>query len=296
MEMRYTRRFAVVAAVLGGFWATSATVARAADTSVDEALKAAIADSSRTGENVPRDVYRHPYQTLTFWGLKPGLKVIEIEPGGGYWTEILAPYAKATGGQYGTTIPDLSNPKIPAAARKYVTDFKARFAAEDKFGKVQWIAMSSEESPLGPPGSADMVITARNIHDWMWTQGQLEKVLAGFYAVLKPGGILAVEDHRADPRPQVIDAHDGYVNTKFLVDAVEKAGFKLEAASEINANPKDTKDYPFGVWTLPPTNARKAPGYMETWPGRPADSTLLEPAKYQAIGESDRMTLRFRKP
>lgn len=295
MKVRYTRRFVMSTIAAGGVWASSGAALLAADAPVDEALKAAIADRARSAENVPRDAYRHPYQTLTFWGLKPGLNVIEIEPGGGYWTEILAPYAKATGGQYGTTIPDLSNPKVSDAARKYVADFKARFAAEDKFGKVQWIAMSGEESPLGPPSSADMVITARNIHDWMWTPGELDKVLAGFHAVLKSGGILAVEDHRADPRPQVIDAHDGYVNTKFLVDAVEKAGFKLEAVSEINANPKDTKDYPFGVWTLPPTNARKTPPYLQTWPGRPADSALLDPAKYQAIGESDRMTLRFRK-
>ena len=128
----------------------------------------------------------------------------------------------------------------------------------------------------------------------MWFPGQLDKVLKDFHAVLKPGGILAVEDHRADPRKQVTDAHDGYVNTAFLVAAVEKAGFKLEASSEINANPKDTKDYPLGVWTLPPTNATTKQPYMLGWPGMNPDAKL-ESEKYKAIGESDRMTLRFRK-
>jgi predicted methyltransferase len=151
-----------------------------------------------------------------------------------------------------------------------------------------------KDGGLGPANSADMVITARNIHDWMWFPGQLDKALKDFHAVLKPGGILAVEDHRADPRPQVQDARDGYVNTATLVAAVEKAGFKLEASSEINANPKDTKDYPFGVWTLPPTNATGKLGFMLDWPGLHPDAKL-EPEKYKAIGESDRMTLRFRK-
>lgn len=174
--------------------------------------------------------------------------------------------------------------------RKFVADFKARFAPYD----AAWAVWGQNFGPLGAPGSADMVITARNIHDWMWEPGQLDKVLAHFHAVLKPGGILAVEDHRADPRPQITNAHDGYVSTAFMVAAVEKAGFKLDASSEINANPKDTKDYPFGVWSLPPTNAKEVLGFMKSWPGR-AEGAPLDPEKAKAIGESDRMTLRFRK-
>ena len=292
MKFQLARTIAAFAIGLG----TLTTPAGAANAPDDAALKTAIADSARPAADTARDKYRHPSETLVFWGLKPGLTVVEIEPGTGYWTEILARYAKATGGHYVATEPDLSGPKVPDRARQYFKEFRARFAAEDKFGKIRWATWGEEKGgALGPAGSADMVITARNIHDWMWTPGQLDMVLGNFFAVLKSGGILAVEDHRADPRPQVPDAHDGYVNTAFLVAAVEKAGFKLEASSEVNANPKDTKDYPFGVWTLPPTNAKTAPPYLTTWPGRPADAPL-DPARYQAIGESDRMTLRFRKP
>jgi predicted methyltransferase len=142
--------------------------------------------------------------------------------------------------------------------------------------------------PLGPPGSADMVITARNIHNWLWVPGQLDKAMKDFHAVLKPGGILAVEEHRADPRPMAEQggrlASDGYVSTKAVIEAATKAGFKLDGQSEVNANPKDKKDHPFGVWTLPPTN-RVGRTLPANW----------DPAVYKAVGESDRMTLRFKK-
>jgi predicted methyltransferase len=273
------------------FLAFTTTAAAAADA----ALQAAIAGAQRSPQNLARDAARHPYETLTFWGLKPGQTVIEVSPGTGYWTEILAPYARATGGAYVATAADLADPNLPEPARKGRAAFEARFADEARFGKIGYVGWGLKSGPLGPPGSADMVITARNIHDWMWTPGALDKFLADFYAVLKPGGVLAVEEHRADPRPQVPDARDGYVATAVLVAAVEKAGFRLEASSEVNANPKDTKDYPFGVWTLPPTNRTAFPPQSVSWPGRPADAPL-DPARYQAIGESDRMTLRFRKP
>lgn len=277
-----------------GIIAGAMSLAAAAD-APDAALKAAVADKARPAADSARDQYRHPAETLAFWGLKPGLNVIEIDAGGGYWTWILAPYAKATGGHYGTTVPDPNDPRMTDRGRKYLADFKARYADESKYGKVNWVVWSEEkEGGLGPANSADMVITARNIHDWMWTPGQLDKVLKDFHTVLKPGGILAVEDHRADPRKQVQDARDGYVSTDFMVKAVEKAGFKLESSSEVNANPKDTKDYPLGVWTLPPTNATTKQPYMLDWPGLKPDAKL-EPEKYKAIGESDRMTLRFRK-
>jgi predicted methyltransferase len=258
-------------------------------------LRAAIADGFRLPEHVARDPHRHPYETLAFWGLKPGLSVLEIAPGTGYWNEILAPYAKATGGQYAATMPDETRADFPADARPRIVAYKGRYADAAKFGKVVWSDWSpSRTTPLAPANSVDMVITARNIHDFMWFPGQTEKALKDFHAVLKPGGILAIEEHRADPRKQVTDARDGYVNTDFLVAAVEKAGFKLDAASEINANPKDTKDYPLGVWALPPTNATTRLPFMLDWPGLKPDGKL-EPEKYKAIGESDRMTLRFRK-
>lgn len=283
------RSFVVLAMAAGAVSLSSAEEAP------DAALKAAIADGFRTKEHVVRDVHRHPYETLVFWGLKPGLKVLEVAPGTGYWNEILAPYARATGGHYTTTMPDENRADFPAEARPRIVAYKGRYADAAKFGKVTWSDWSpSRDRPLAPPGSVDMVITARTIHDFMWFPGQTEKALKDFHMVLKPGGILAVEEHRADPRKQVTDARDGYVDTAYLVAAVERAGFKLEASSEINANPKDTKDYPLGVWALPPTNATGRLPFMQDWPGLKPDAKL-EPEKYKTIGESDRMTLRFRK-
>lgn len=262
-----------------------ALTARAAD---DAALKAAVASADRAPANVARDGARHPYETLKFWGLKPGLTVIEVSPGGGYWTEILAPYAKATGGTYVATAADLNNPKISDGARKGRADFEAKFSDAGKYGAIQYVGFGPVSGPLGAPGSADIVITARNIHNFMYQGDMLTKSMTDFFAVLKPGGVLAVEEHRADPRPEVPGVTDGYVSVATVVAAAEKAGFKLDAQSEVNANPKDTKDHPFGVWTLPPVK-RTAPA------GQPADPAF-DRTKYDAIGESDRMTLRFVKP
>ena len=141
---------------------------------------------------------------------------------------------------------------------------------------------------LAAPGSVDLILTARNIHNLLWTPGQLDSTLKLAFAALKPGGYLAVEEHRADPRPQKGDARDGYVATATVIEAAKAAGFILDASSEINANPKDSKDHPFGVWTLPPER-QSAPE------GKPVDPAF-DRAHYDAIGESDRMTLRFRKP
>jgi predicted methyltransferase len=242
----------------------------------DTALTAAAGSSHRPAGDTARDGARHPVASLGFWGLKPGQTVIEIAPGGGYWSEILAPYAKQTHGHY------------IAAMGKADQKLPARFADAGSYGDIKYTVFNATSGALGPAGSADLVLTARNIHDWMWTPGYAEKGMKDFYAVLKPGGILAVEDHRADPRPQIGDARDGYVATANIVKMAKAAGFVLEASSEINANPKDTKDHLFGVWTLPPTR-RSAPD------GQP-DNPNFDHRKYDAIGESDRMTLRFRKP
>ncbi|HEX4177786.1 MAG TPA: hypothetical protein VHY57_05085 [Rhizomicrobium sp.] len=242
----------------------------------DSRLAAAVAAPSRAAENTVRDRFRHPEASLEFWGVKPGQTLIEIAPSNGYWTEILAPYGKATGGHY------------IAAEGRAGQMLPAKFADKGTYGDIAYTVFNHTSGPLGPPGSADLVLTARNIHDWLWTPGYAEKGMADFFAVLKPGGILAVEDHRADPRPQVGDAHDGYVATATIVNLAKKAGFVLDASSEINANPKDTKDHPFGVWTLPPTR--------RSTPDGNTDNPNFNHAKYDAIGESDRMTLRFRKP
>jgi len=230
----------------------------------------------RTPANVARDRFRHPAKSLAFWGLAPGMTVVEIEPSGGYWTEILAPYLKVTHGRY-----------VAAVGEEGADAFKARFSDPAAWGHVEMVDFSGTSGPLVGNGAADLVLTARNFHNWMWEPGLTDKVLADFHAALAPHQILALEEHRADPRPMVPGAPDGYVSTAYLTNAVEAAGFTLEASSEINANWQDTKDYPFGVWTLPPTRRTHARGQAT-----PAD---FDPDKYEKIGESDRMTLRFRR-
>jgi predicted methyltransferase len=232
----------------------------------DKALDAAIASSGRSPASVARDAYRHPYASLVFWGLKPGQTIVELDAGeAGYWREILQPYAAATHGRYVGAAP---------------------YFAEGPQGSRRDLS-----SPLTEPGSADLVLSARNIHNYMWQPGLLQKVLADAHAALKPGGVLAVEEHRADPKAQVDapgrPAGNGYVSVANVVSAVQGAGFTLEARSEINANPKDIKDYPFGVWTLPPVRQSSS--------RRVAPLSAADRARFDAIGESDRMTLRFRK-
>ncbi|HEX3429679.1 MAG TPA: hypothetical protein VHT03_02240 [Rhizomicrobium sp.] len=274
-------RAGFVAAFLALFSCLTVSQAGALPTGVqpgiwaDGALASAVRSPIRNPKNVARDRYRHPRESLSFWGLRPGMTVLEIWPSAGYWTEILAPYAKATGGKY-------------IAAVESGRTLPAKFADKAVYGDIETTAFGKDSPPMVPAGRVDLVLTARNIHDWMQTPGWPEKAMADFYAALKPGGILAVEQHRADPRPMKPDASDGYMSTASVVQLAEKAGFKLEAQSEINANPKDTKDHPFGVWTLPPTR-QSAPG------GQPPNPAF-DHSKYDAIGESDRMTLRFRKP
>lgn len=253
----------------------------------DAQLQAAVAGSQRSAEHKARDAARHPVETLTFWGLKPKQTVIEISPGSGYWTEILAPYAKATGGTYVATAADLQNPNLSEAAKKGRAAFEAKYADTAKYGPITYVGFGPVSGPLGPANSADLVITARNVHNWATQPGLLDKVMKDFHAVLKPGGVLAVEEHRKDPKAEAPNWADGYMSEATVIAAAEKAGFKLAAKSEVNANPKDTKDHPFGVWTLPPVRRSSAPGQS-------ADPNF-DRAKYDAIGESDRMTLRFVK-
>lgn len=268
--------------------ALSALLLSTAAQAEDATLKEVIAGPQRSEAHVARDGARNPYDSLVFWGLKPGQTVVEISPGSGYWTEILAPYAMKTEGTYVAGVADLADPALSDGARRGREAFEAKYADEAVFGDITYAGFGAASGPLGEPASADIVLTARNIHNWMWRDGMLDKALADFYAVLKPGGYLAVEEHRADPRPEVEGARDGYVATATVIAAAEKAGFKLDESSEINANAKDTKDHPFGVWTLPPVRRSSASG------GEPAAD--FDRAKYDAIGESDRMTLRFVKP
>jgi predicted methyltransferase len=269
-------KLSVVAAALGALVLCAPVLADTVVTTPDATLFAAVHSPQRLATDVARDRYRHPAESLAFWGLRPGMTVLEIWPSGGYWTEILAPYAKATGGRYIAALSSAAHP-LPA-----------RFADKGLYGDIATAIFNEKSGPLAPPATIDLILTARNLHDWMWTPGMAEKSMADFFAALKPGGILAFEEHRADPRPMVKDATDGYVSTTYVIELAQHAGFTLDAQSGINANPKDTKDHPFGVWTLPPSRQDAPSGQ----PPNPA----FDHTKYDAIGESDRMTLRFRKP
>jgi predicted methyltransferase len=257
-------------------------------------IEAAVAGEWRSADDRSRDALRHPAAALEFWGLSPGMSVLEIQPGGGWWTEILAPYAHANGGSFSATAADLANPELPAAARTAREAFAARFAAKPEvYGTVNLVNMGAKSAPL-PAANYDLILSARSVHGWI-NNNLADKMFTDFFQALKPGGILAIEQHRAnegtDPSDPIKGTTSGYVMQSAVVAMAEKAGFTLEASSEINANAADTKDHPFGVWTLPPT-ARTRP-YSE---GADASDPKFDRSKYDAIGESDRMTLKFRKP
>jgi predicted methyltransferase len=233
----------------------------------DEALAKAVAGEHRSPNFVARDAARKPQEVLEFIGVKPDMTVVEISPGGGYWTEILAPYLRDKGTYY-TAI-------SPRAADNWKKKLDGN---KDLYGKIKVTDMTKGE--VAPAGSADVVITARNVHNWM-SQGPADPVFATFYRALKPGGILAVEEHRAsNDQPQDPKAANGYVREDYTIAIAERVGFKLVGRSELLANPKDTKDHPKGVWTLPPSLAL---GEQDR-------------AKYQAIGEADNFLLKFQKP
>ncbi len=274
--------------LVAGAGATSAEVAATA--TPDPTLVAVVNGDWRDADAKARDKYRHPIESLTFWGLKPGMTILEIQPGSqSWWTEILAPYAKRTGGAFFVTGADLDNPELSAGARKSREEFEARYGANpDLYGKVHVLNWGAKSKPL-PKDTFDFILTARSVHGWMRTPGMAEKTFKEFYDSLKPGGILALEQHRGNPGPQDPKAESGYVSEAYVIDLAEKAGFKLAAKSEINANPKDTKDHPFGVWTLPPALRSRPYSSSE------ATDPNFDHSKYLAIGESDRMTLKFVK-
>jgi predicted methyltransferase len=244
---------------------------------------------TRSAADKARDRYRHPIESLEFWGLQPGMTILEVQPGGGWWTEILAPYAHATGGKYCATAADLDNPELSEGARQARADFAARFDKPDVYGSVTLVNFGPKSAPL-PADTFDFVLTARSVHGWMGN-GMADKVFKDLYGALKPGGILAVEQHRAKPGEQDPKAASGYVTEAHVIQLVQNAGFELVDRSEVNANPADTADHPFGVWTLPPTSRTRP--YSE---GPDAKDPNFDRSKYDAIGESDRMTLKFRKP
>ena len=237
-------------------------------------LQAVAGGAQRSDADRARDRYRHPVATLAFFGIREDLTVVEIWPGGGWYTRILAPFLKDKGQLYlaaykpGFIIRNATNAQREGVAAK-----------PEVFGKPVFTVLEKGEYDLAPPGSADLVLTFRNLHNWM-DDGSAEEVIRAMFRALKPGGALGFVEHRANPGPQDPRAKSGYVTEEYTIKLVESAGFRLVAKSEINANPKDTKDHPKGVWTLPPSYALKD----------------VDREKYAAIGESDRMTLKFVKP
>lgn len=244
-----------------------------------DALRAAISAGHRTPANVARDRYRHPFETLAFFGVEPDDTVVEIWPGGGWYTEILAPYLASGGGKLYAAAPDWGRGGIT----------KLKEAKPDLYGKVEvadFPAFDANATRV-PEGSADVVLTFRNVHNWRMgyrrddKQDYAPEAFRQIYAMLKPGGVLGIVDHRlpesADPARE---RTSGYIKTSTIRQLAEAAGFRFVGSSEVNANPKDTADWPNGVWTLPPTLALKD----------------QDREKYLAIGESDRMTLKFVKP
>jgi predicted methyltransferase len=261
-----------------------------AETDAGDALADAVAGDWRTAEDKARDAYRHPEKSLEFWGLEPGMAILEVQPGGGWWTDILAPYAHATGGSYYATAADLDNPEVSQGARDGRSAFESKYGARpDLYGKVGLLNWGPKSKPL-PANRFDFILTARSVHGWIGGVYGItpERAFEEFARALKPGGILAVEQHRADPGAPEAES-GGYVTEAYVIELAEDAGLELEAKSEINANPKDTKDHPFGVWTLPPARQSAEEEGQPSPPG-------FDRAKYDAIGESDRMTLKFRKP
>jgi predicted methyltransferase len=257
----------------------TSTEATPADPSTDSKLRELIASSDRPAPEVARDKWRHPRETLEFFGVREDMTVVELWPGGGWYTAILAPLV-ADKGKLVVTNADPSGPPDDHATQM-AKEYAARLASKpNDFGKVEVrIIHPPADLPLGPDGSADAVLTFRNFHNWI-RDGIADKVLSAAFRVLKPGGVFGVEEHRAKPDADPAKAAEtGYVSEAVVIDLAQKAGFHLDGRSEINANPKDTKDWPKGVWTLPPVL-------------RLGDQ---DRAKYEAVGESDRMTLRFRK-
>jgi predicted methyltransferase len=243
------------------------------DASLDQALKGAWRDPA----NAARDQYRHPKQTLEFFSLRPDMTVVQLWPGNGWYTEILAPVLREHGQLIDAAVPPKGDSESDNTVR-YLAKLKADPAVYSKVKVVDFSPPAKMD--LGPDGSADMVLTFRNLHNWQG-RGQLDNVFRAAFKVLKHGGVFGVVEHRAAAGKTVDQVFKtGYMPVDYVIQEAEKAGFKLAGQSEINANPKDTKDYPQGVWTLPPTY------------------TLgdKDRAKYAAIGESDRMTLKFVKP
>ncbi len=271
--------------------AADATAAAAPEAMVEAPAPVAEADPMdailagvwRSPENVARDAWRHPRETLAFFGVGPSQTVVEISPGGGWYTEILAPLAQGKGRYIGALNDPASfdNPRASEYYTKANQELRDKLAANPSvYGTATVVEVDPKAPVFAQPGTVDTVLTFRNVHNWVGA-GTEAAMFKGFYDALRPGGVLGVVEHRAAAGKTLEEVKEsGYLPEDYVIGLATAAGFVLEEKSEINANPADTKDHPNGVWTLPPGNNHE-----------PADA-----AKYAAIGESDRMTLRFVKP
>jgi len=247
-------------------------------------MEAALSGAWRS-DAAKRDQFRHPKETLEFFGLAPNQSVMEVFPGGGGWyTGVLAPYLKATNGTYTAAVFEdaMGERRMAANVR-----FLEKYSDAEIFGTINTVQFGPTAGSVGD-GNIDLILSFRNVHSWMGGS-YADKAFADFYAALKPGGVLGIVEHRlpesAEQNPK---APTGYVQVSYTKDLAQKAGFEFVGASEVNANPKDTADHPYGVWTLPPVSRKPREG-EEVPEGYTAE-------KYLEIGESDRYTLKFRKP
>ncbi|HEY8053111.1 MAG: class I SAM-dependent methyltransferase [Steroidobacterales bacterium] len=242
-----------------------------------QTLTSILAGDQRSDENRARDRYRHPKETLLFFGIRPQMRVLEVWPEPGWYTEVIAPLVRDSGVYYAAVTPDPASKHITQRLDAYRAQLAAR---PDLYEHVRVVNFPLDGADVVPPESLDMVVTFRNIHNWM-ADDKAAQAFASMFRALKPGGVLGVVEHRGNPAlAQDPKAKNGYVNEDYAIKLIEAQGFRLGAVSQVNANPKDTKDYEQGVWTLPPSYRLGAKDHD----------------KYAAIGESDRFTLRFVKP
>ena len=267
----------IAVSLVAGLAIGCASVITQDQASLTQTFTARLDAPNRTPLNVARDRYRHPAEVLAFFGVRENSTVVEILPGsGGYYMEILAPHLMDRGLYIAANRDELAPPQYLADHQKLLARLKAEPAL---YGKVLVTKFNADTHSIAPPGSADFVLTFRNLHNWV-ERKEIDGALRAFHLALKPGGILGVVDHRGrNDMSQDMQMKSGYVREDFTIALIERAGFRFSGASEVNANPQDSKDHPEGVWTLPPTYRLKD----------------QDRAKYAAIGESDRFTLKFSK-
>ena len=268
----------LAAAAIASALLVAACAATSSRQTTAEALTGILAADYRPQENRARDRYRHPKETLLFFGIRPEMSVLEVWPEPGWYTEVIAPLVRDKGKYYAAVI--AADPESKYLTRR-LEQYRQKLAERpDLYDRVAVISSPTDGGDAVPPASVDMVVTFRNIHNWM-SRDTAAQAFAIMYRALKPGGVLGVVEHRGNPAvAQDPKAKSGYVNEDYAIKLIEAQGFRLIGKSQVNANPRDTRDYEQGVWTLPPTY-------------RLGDK---DRDKYAAIGESDRFTLRFVKP